>query len=133
MKLNLETFVKYQLPAILWAAFIYIASSVPSGRLQWWLFHRFDKLVHIAVFYVLGLLVYRALHPAIPRTALSPRRIVFMFVIVIGYGLFDELHQTFTGRNFDSKDFLADAGGGVLAGLTIYAFHFFRRRRQPPS
>jgi VanZ family protein len=120
------------MPAIVWAAFIYTASSVPSGRLQWWLLHRFDKLVHLGIFYVLGLLVYRALHEGNAPSTFSSKRVVLMLIIVLGYGFFDEFHQTFTpGRSgMDLGDLIADVAGGALAAGTAAGYHLISRRRE---
>lgn len=122
------------MPAIIWAAFIYAASSVPSGRIQWWLFHRFDKLVHLGIFYVLGLLVYRAIHAGNGPSKFSYRRVGLMLLIVLGYGLFDEMHQASTpGRSVDFKDFVADAAGGVLAAVTALIHHRISAVRGRPG
>ena len=124
------SFIRYQAPAIIWAALIYTASSVPSGRLGWWLLHRVDKLIHLGIFYILGLLVYRALHGGSGPSVFSYKRIILMLFIVIGYGLTDEMHQWSTpGRQFDVKDLLADAAGGMLAALTMIFQDRLARRR----
>jgi VanZ family protein len=118
------------MPAILWAACIYLASSMPSGRIQWWLFHRFDKVIHLTIFFVFGLLVYRGLHRWSDPRKFSHKRVFLMLMIVLGYGLFDEIHQGNTpGRSVDLGDFLADVAGGVLAGGVIIARNFMRERR----
>jgi VanZ family protein len=91
--------------------------------------HRVDKLVHFGIFFIFGLLVYRALFTQNSPPVFSYKKIWIMLVIVIGYGIFDELHQGFTpGRSVDLKDLLADTGGGLLAGLMAY---WFRNRLLP--
>jgi VanZ family protein len=53
-----------------------------------------------------------------------------MLLIVLGYGLFDEMHQASTpGRSVDFKDFLADAAGGVLAAATVIIHQRISRKR----
>lgn len=130
MKVRFTSFIRYQAPAIVWAALIYSASSIPAGRIGWWLLHRVDKLVHMGIFYVLGLLVYRAFHGGDGPSVFSNKRIFLMLFIVLGYGMFDELHQGSTpGRMVDVKDFLADAAGGVLAALSVIVHDRLSRRR----
>jgi VanZ family protein len=118
------------MPAIFWACCIFIASSIPGGRLQWWILHRFDKILHAAIFAVFGLLVYRALHRGGKPSRFSYKRIFFMLVIVLGYGIFDELHQAYTpGRSVDVRDLLADLVGGILAGGIILISNMIDLRR----
>ena len=133
MSNGITSFFRYQVPAILWALCIYVASSIPSGRIQWWLFHRFDKLIHLTIFLVFGLLVYRGLHRWENPSGFSYKRILIMLLIVLGYGLFDELHQGNTpGRTVDVGDFVADVAGGVLAGgILVIANQISRRRSNP--
>jgi len=119
------------MPAILWAGLIFVASSMPASRLQGWILHRFDKAVHVVIFYILGLLVHRALRG--PDSSSSPTswRIPVMLLIVLGYGFFDEVHQAGTpGRSVDVKDFLADAAGGLLAAATAFIHHRMTVRRE---
>ena len=119
------------MPAILWAICIYIASSVPSGRIQWWLFHRLDKIVHFSIFFIFGLLVYRGLHRGDGPSQFSYKLIFFMLMIVLGYGFFDELHQANTpGRSVDLRDFLADVAGGILAGGIVIVSNLIKHRRE---
>lgn len=60
----------------------------------------------------------------------SYTRVGIMLSIVIGYGLFDELHQAFTpGRSVDGKDLLADMAGGLLAGGIVIMSDFIENRR----
>lgn len=60
----------------------------------------------------------------------SYKRVWMMLAIVIGYGIFDELHQAYTpGRSVDGKDLLADVAGGVLAGGILAVSNFVATRR----
>ncbi len=53
-----------------------------------------------------------------------------MLLIVLGYGLFDELHQASTpGRSVDVRDFLADLIGGIMAGCVAVVTHIVNNRR----
>ena len=118
------------MPAIVWAICIYVASSVPAGRVQWWILHRWDKAVHLIIFFIFGLLVFRALHRGDQSPQFSYKRVFIMLLIVLGYGFFDELHQATTpGRSVDLRDFLAAVAGGILAGGVAVVTHMVNNRR----
>ncbi len=118
--------LRYQFPAILWAVFIFIASSIPAKYLPSQTFFAFDKIVHITLFFIFGLLVYRALEPVNDSGNLNLARIFFSIAIVIFYGIMDEIHQgSVPGRTLDTYDALADTVGGLLAGVLIY----YKRRK----
>ncbi len=123
MNQKMISFLRYQVPALFWAGCIFIASSIPSSRIKWVLLHRLDKIIHFGIFFILGLLVYRALFTGKSPPHFNYKKVWIMLGIVIGYGIFDELHQAFTpGRSVDIMDLLADTGGGLLAGLAAFIF-----------
>jgi VanZ family protein len=118
--------LRYQFPAVLWAIIIYIASSIPAKYLPSQTFFAYDKIVHITLFLIFGLLVYRALEPIKDSGQLNLGRIFFSIAIVISYGVLDEIHQgSVPGRTVDIYDALADTVGGLVAGILI----FFQRRK----
>jgi VanZ family protein len=99
------------LPVLIWAALIFIFSSIPSlgtGLGTWDLVLR--KLAHTVEFGVLGALLYRALG----REPLA---------ILVGsaYAVTDEVHQAFvSGRQGSPLDWLIDTTG-VVAGVVLYS------------
>ncbi|TAK63425.1 MAG: hypothetical protein EPO24_04255 [Bacteroidetes bacterium] len=120
-------FLMYQFPAFVWAGTIYIISSIPKITLPKINFISVDKAGHIGVFFVLGILVYRAFEPRIKESTLRFKRFLFSFLITISYGISDEIHQSFIpGRFLDKYDMLADGIGALLAGIVVYLF--LRRR-----
>jgi VanZ family protein len=99
--------------AVAWASLIAWAShqsdpfpSLPKEILS------HDKLIHLAVFAVLALSTRRALWLA----PVSPgRALLLAWVLSTGWGLLDEIHQSFIpGRDASSWDLLADAAGAAL-------------------
>ena len=127
---SVKHFFRYQFPAILWAIIIYIASSIPAKKLPKIALQINDKVIHIGIFFVFGLLVYRALEPRIPSLTLSWKRIGTAVTVATFYGLTDELHQGLVpGRTLDIKDISADAFGALLAALIIFLYN----RRKNPS
>lgn len=76
----------------------------------------YDKLIHFSAFAGLSFLLLAA----ISSSRKAPRRIlVFVAVVVIGYGALDELTQPLVGRTRDGYDLAADSVG-VLAGITSF-------------
>lgn len=131
MKSKTIDLIRYRLPAIVWAFFIFIASSIPSNRIPNFLFKYLDKPIHILIFGVLGVLVYRALEPDSQRDRYTMKTALMTFGIVLCYGIIDEFHQGYTpGRSVDLYDLMADAVGGILAVIVIY---LWRRRRNLPA
>lgn len=101
-------------PALLWAAAIFFASSLPGTGVD--LSGGRDKVVHALVYLVLGLLLARAWAPRAGAVLLGWL-----------YAASDELHQALVpGRTAELADWAADALG-VLAG--VFLFHRVARRR----
>lgn len=117
-------------PAAVVAGIIFFASSLPGQSFPAVAIWSFDKVVHAAVYAVLGLLVALPLD----RLKLIQRRTAIVIVaamVVTAYGISDELHQRFTpGRSPDVFDVIADAIGGVLGA---WAWVALRARRRAPS
>ena len=99
-----------------WMALIFFLSSQPDVPAPE-LFSQQDKVAHLLVFGVLGLLLAFALTPP---AAASWRRVLLITALVTVYGITDELHQYFVpGREASALDVLADGVGGFLAGALL--------------
>ena len=119
-------FLEYRLPAILWALVIFTASSIPGTKFPKFILKIDDKVIHISIFLVLGLLVFRALEPRIRKDSFDWLRAVLSTSVVAAYGALDEIHQMFVpGRSADFRDAAADAIGAILSALILYLL--FRR------
>lgn len=130
MNRYLGHFFRYQFPALLWAGFIFWISSVPYHRLPKIAHMVNDKIIHAGTFFVLGLLIYRAFAPLGAPKLFRWQRLVISVITVVIYGFFDEFHQAFVpGRSVDIRDASADAVGGLLAAVVIYALTRRDRRR----
>ena len=95
--------------AAAWAAVIFGLSALPAGAtpLSPFPFPGDDKVVHAAVYAVLGALLRVALGRTGPAIALAA-----------AYGVTDEVHQAFVpGRDADAFDWIADAVGSALGAL----------------
>lgn len=127
MKTKNKTFLFYDLPLVLYAAAIFIVSSLPNTSLPDLDFHLQDKLAHLLEFGLLGVLMQRLLF-----RRFSPR--LNCLLISLGLSLFyaaaDEFHQLFVpGRMGDVYDFFADAAGILLVhtGGLLYLKRAARR------
>lgn len=106
------------LPVLLWAALIFVLSAQPSlstGLGQWDFVLR--KVAHVFEYWVLTVLVARALSPHIR----APRRLGMVALLAaVGYAATDEWHQTFVpGRAGSPWDVAIDAVGAVSAVLAL--------------
>ncbi|HET6282893.1 MAG TPA: VanZ family protein [Polyangia bacterium] len=117
------------LPPILWATLIFVLSAIPGDGLPPLPVAQTDKLIHAAVYLVLGVLCFRALART---TRLGPRAALAAAALLATlYGAGDELHQRFTpGRSPDLADVAADAFGAVAGVLLIGAVKRRRARRR---
>jgi VanZ family protein len=122
-------FWRYQSPAIVWAVIIYGISSLPGSVIAISPPYQLDKLFHAGIFFILCLLLNRALLNQRSVPLLSTYHLVLSLVIVIAYGVSDEFHQTVVpGRSPDFYDALADSLGGLAC--TFYLLLRARRAEQ---
>jgi VanZ family protein len=117
-------FVKYQLPACLWAILIFILSSIPRLSVPQLGVVFADKIFHFVVYLILGLLLVRAfLHTGAPGR--EQRAYLAAAILGVFWGLTDEVHQAFVrGRDASVYDLLADAAGV----LCVVGAMWWRRR-----
>jgi VanZ family protein len=108
-------FTLYQLPAIAWACLIFVSSSITSAQMPDLAIFRFDKVIHLGVYFVFALLLYRAFRCQNRFPALARHAALVTIAAVVLFGASDEFHQYFVpGRDCDIFDLLADTSGGVL-------------------
>jgi VanZ family protein len=95
---------------------IFVLSSVPGSAIPDVPWRLTDKVVHVALYAVLGFLIGRAL--AATTTLAQGSRFLLAAALAAAYGVTDELHQLLTPRrSCDFYDGVADAIGGLLGGL----------------
>ncbi len=106
-------------PALIYAAGIFVLSSIPGDALPPSGFAAADKLVHFVLFAGLGGLVTWAW-----------RRPVASATAAALYGVLDELHQRFTpGRAPSVYDAVADLLGAALGAALVWTFFLRRGKR----
>jgi VanZ family protein len=123
--------LRYQVPAIVWFLVTVVVSSIPSDVLPVQLILGTDKLLHMAEYFVLAFLMYRAFQFQTRFTLLNERPVLFATLLTALYGPLDECHQIFTpGRSFDIYDMLADGLGALVFAAAFWGFSTLRGKRQ---
>ena len=128
MKLSSDKkFIYYWLPLLIHCLLIFIQSSYPSPeKIQNLNLSYIDKLIHFAVYAILGMLFFRAF-----RTQRFKENINMVIALSILssslYGMSDEIHQYFVPyRDADIVDFFADVLGSIC-GVYIFKLAPFGR------
>jgi VanZ family protein len=118
--------VLYWLPALVYMAGIFIASSIPDvGPLPGGVS---DKSAHTLAYAGLGVLVMYALARGESKGVTLPRCLLAILAATL-YGMSDEWHQSFVpGRTAEWGDVRANAIGAVL-GVTLAAAAAAARER----
>lgn len=120
-------FVCYWLPAVVWAALILVGTSVPRAPVP--RVEGGDKLAHLAVYGVLGLLLMRAV--SCTRAPVGLRELGVTLAAGGAFAGLDELHQIpLPGRGADVRDWLADLAGLALGALLILLIYRTRTPRE---
>jgi VanZ family protein len=119
-------------PALLIAAGIFAASSLPRAQLPEVGFPGIDKLEHGLAYGLLGAALARGWRWQRPAW----RSLLTWFaawIAALVYGLGDELHQLLVpGRMFDLADLLADGVGAALGAAAYLRFQLWANSRQLP-
>ena len=108
-------FIYDQLPVILWALLIFVASSIPNIALPDLEFIASDKVIHLVVYFVLCVLFHRALSHQKRFPSLARWSLACAVLFSILYGVSDEIHQSFVpNRDASVYDLAADSIGTLL-------------------
>ncbi|MBM3859920.1 MAG: hypothetical protein FJ395_09755 [Verrucomicrobia bacterium] len=117
--------LRFWLPALLWAATIFVLSSmppvVPPEKKPPLLIIPTDKLAHAGAYALLGGLVLFALRRA--HNMRLPKAVVLAILLASAYGISDEWHQSFVpNRQAGLDDCAANAIGAGLMGCVWYLY-----------
>ena len=113
----MKIFLKYWLPVLFWAGFIFFISSFPGEDIPS-IFYGQDILFHIFVYTLLALLLNRAFKNSGFLSQHKSKRLFWVILISLIYAMSDEFHQKFVpGRFFSIGDFVVDSCGVVLGSL----------------
>jgi len=125
-------FVRYQLPAIVWALAIFVSSSIPADKLPELVIFKVDKLTHFVVFFLFAVLIHRAAKFQNRFPSLSHHSLMVTVVVTILYGVVDEVHQSFVpNRDSSVMDLIADAVGATLYATAVWLREKLRRTPKP--
>lgn len=101
---------------IAWGLLIWAVSSIPSQDLPVIKIFGYDKLAHLGIYAILGILVNNCIGKETPRVT-----ILLVYALLLLNASLDELHQTFIpGRSVSIWDLLANYSGlglGLLLQL----------------
>lgn len=123
--LTSKPFIRYHLPALIYALLIFGLSSFSSISTPELGLSFQDKLYHIVEYALFGLLIYRSLGK---WKRLSPHRYSFSFLLGAFWAATDELHQYFVpGRDSSLWDLLADLLGLALV-IGVFRWRESRNR-----
>lgn len=117
----------YLLPVFVYCLIIFAQSSFAMPKTDTEMGH-IDKLVHMVIYAVLGILIFRAFLGLRPTWGPDVSMTLSM-VLATCYGISDEIHQSFVAaRGADFGDVLADLTGSVL-GVFFYCLLVVRYSR----
>lgn len=110
-----RSFLWYQGPAIIWAAALFVQSSIPANDIPELSFLEHDKIIHFLIYVIFAFVVHRAIRNQSLILSLARRHYLATFLLVSFYGASDEWHQAFVpGRDASLLDWLADTMGGTV-------------------
>jgi len=116
---RVKNLICYWLPVLIYMALIFYLSSGP-GKLPDYKIPHLDKLGHIVLYGILGLLVFRAFRAGNPSRP-AQRAVIFTLVVCVLYGLSDELHQSFVPqRQVELLDIVCDGLGALLVSWIFF-------------
>ena len=128
MARRLPEWLRAWLPVALYLTLIFILSHQRLGRPGFMAFTHADKVAHAVEYAALCALLFRALRHG--RRAWLVRWAPLLAIVLASlYGVLDEWHQSFVGRDADVADWLADTLG---AGLAMAALLVIAARRPRP-
>jgi VanZ family protein len=120
------------LAPLAWGAALLLLSAQPAGRFPAGGVPHLDKLVHGALYAILGALAGRALALRAPAGRAAGAVLAAAAVGLVGFGALDEWSQGFSpGRTTSLADLAADAIGAWI-GL-VAASRYYQRRHGIPA
>ena len=116
----MKSFIKYNWPSILWAAFILVICLMPGRHVPHVSIPNFDKVVHTSIYLILAVFTYYGWIRQDGFAGLHQRTLIKVFLLLALYGFTIEVMQgtLTTDRNFDMYDELANSVGALI-GVTI--------------
>lgn len=119
--------------ALVYAALIFIVSSIPQITPPALGFEAEDKFYHFIEYSVFSFLLFLAFFRA--KTDFFKKNVFLLSSLIgIAYAYSDEFHQKFVpGRSYDIFDFLADCLGIILIQAALWIYLGWKSRRSPAT
>ena len=113
------SFLKYNWPSILWAAFILVLCLIPGRDLPSVTIFEFDKIVHFTFYVILAWLMFYGWRKQISFLSLRQNALIKILIITSVYGFAVEVMKELltADRHFDIFDALANSSGAVAGSL----------------
>jgi len=115
----MRSFLKYNWPSILWAAFILVICLMPGRHIPRITIPHFDKVVHVSLYLILAVLTYSGWVRQEVYGALHRQTAIKVVLLLAIYGFVIEVMQgTLTvDRSFDLYDALANSAGAAIGAF----------------
>jgi VanZ family protein len=112
-------FLYYHLPVIVFAALIFLVSSIPNLRTPRIRFLTLDKVAHFIEYAVFSFLTFRSFSN-FGKWMTPTRAMLLSGLFLCLFAALDEYHQSFVrGRTSDVYDLLTDVAGAFLVLLYL--------------
>jgi len=112
---------------ILWWIMIFTLTTIPSKSLPTVQINDLDKIIHFCMYgglsFWLSVVLGKRGFSGFPL-------LTIVFLVGLGYGIFDEWHQPFVGRSSCTMDLLADMIGLVLIATPISIYFQVKKVKQ---
>lgn len=120
----MSSYLKYNWPSILWAAFILVICMMPARHIPHISIPQFDKVVHTSIYIALAFLTYYGWTKQSAFDNLHRMTLLKIIILLSLYGLMIEIMQETltTDRHFEWLDELANASGSVIGAFIGKSF-----------
>lgn len=118
------TLLKYMMPALIWAAGIFLVISIPGSSIPKSRFlniENFDKVIHFSLFFVLCLLLCYGFFKQTAFLSVQKRYMLLAVIISIFYGALTEILQAvlLSSRHGNIWDFTANSAGAIIGAVAF--------------
>lgn len=129
----MRRFLKYHIPAILYAALILALSSIPDFGKSPIGILKFDKVIHLIEYAVFAALIFRSFSNISSRVK-SKYVLYFSLLFVALFAILDEMYQGLVpGRHSDIYDLLFDVLGATLVIVLLRARGIHSPKKNAPT
>jgi VanZ family protein len=107
-----------------WIA-IFVLTHIPIVHLSFLVtqVNASDKTLHFLAYFLLGFLLWIAIHP-FKKVEWRKSRVWWTLFVIVCYGTLDELLQAYMSRSSSIYDFIADISGATFALILLSIFSF---------